>query len=140
MQYAWNKYGENNFEFAVLNTFHNELDMIEAENNLIHCNYIHSYNMSKTANPSFVRGHKVSETTKDRIKIARAKQIMTSHRAETIEKIKTARAKQAMKRVIFITELGIFVGYDNLCAAHNICQETARKWIRDKKVNWNRIW
>lgn len=178
LQKAWNKYGEAAFEFSILKVFECAEMMLLAEKALLESYFKVSYNVSTEVNKAHMLGrhhseetkekirakgklYKATEKTKEKIRIARAKQIMPKglkRTPETIAKIKVKRALQVMKsgwkmseeakkkmslaklgnkypRHVYITVDGIFAGLDTLSKWYAISDVTMRKWIKTNYIN-----
>lgn len=115
LQSAWNKYGEENFEFSMIEEMifpvHYDASLIREH---LHCReayYIEllnpEYNLAKVIRGGIIgrimseeeriklgnrkRGVKISEETRNKIKIARAKQIITEEHKEKIRRAMTGK-------------------------------------------------
>lgn len=89
LQRAWDKYGCSDFTFEILEIW--DVDVSRDSKQLLEVEQTYldkfkpEFNMSPTANSR--KGVKVSEETKEKIRLARKKQIMKPRSAEVIKKI-----------------------------------------------------
>jgi group I intron endonuclease len=180
LQNSWNKHGADNFIFAVLAVYENEDMMLEAEKAIIVKEYANSYNISTEVNKSHMLGRHHTEETKqklrdiftgrvvsketvEKIKIARAKQVMPRGRIcteKTRQSIRRARAQQVMTkgrvttedakhkmrlaklgrkfpRVKIKTPDGVIIGYEAAAKQFSVSKQTIKNWIKYAKTGWS---
>lgn len=179
LQNAWNIYQESDFVMEVLHQFSNEAEMLACEKSFL-VNIRNTYNVSTEVDKGHTRGRPrsdatkaklsamfkgrfLSEKTKELIRIARAKQVMTNAgiplSEETKAKIKLARAKQISRkghkateelrqklsaakkgkeypRVKVVTPDGVYIGVKNAAKHYGINVATVRYRVKNNFLGW----
>lgn len=124
LQNAFNKYGEDSFEFELLEEFDNRDSMLDAEQKLIDSSYGESFNKSKSSKSPQLFGEKNGFFGK-------------KHTQETKDKISAVhKGKRNWRAKIVITDKGIYTSIDMACRYHNIQKSTYYRRVKRGTADW----
>jgi len=180
LQNAWNIYQEPDFVIEVLHQFATETEMLACEKGFL-ANIGNTYNVSTEVDKGHTRGRPrseatkaklsamfkgkfVSEETKERIRIARAKQVMTNagiphteetkqlirekrklqtntrkgHKAseELRQKLSAAKKGKEYPRVKVVTPDGVYIGVKDAAQHYGVNVATIRYRVKNNFSGW----